>query len=404
MQAPAVAPDLVPARAALDRAERLRALSQQLLSRAVLERVAREEGLAADRPIDVVRQDLISRVSVEIPKPITRTQGEPELNAFDIVYRDRTAERARRVTDRLAHVFTEEHSRSREIQAEDTAAFLATQVGATQQRLLTLEKQLRAAKELHMGRLPDQTLANLQTLAGVRQQLESTQNNIQSERDRLVLTDRQIQGMRKGLSSTPASPSLGPSPMQRVVTLEGQLAEARAKYTEKHPEVQHLHEELKVARATAAAAATQPAEAMPPALIEADPAYQTLLAESNLTRLRIGGLQRTEKQLLADISRYQRRLDEAPMAEQAMSSLQREYDFERENHKQLSEKHAAAAVQEQIARSRGGERFSVLYDASLPRRPREPEPAALRAHRVGGRHRAWRCAGVRARVARQVVP
>jgi succinoglycan biosynthesis transport protein ExoP len=60
------------------------------------------------------------------------------------------------------------------------------------------------------------------------------------------------------------------------------------------------------------------------------------------------------------------------MVEQELASTQREYDFERENYKQLSERHAAALEQEQIARTRGGERFSVLNPAYLPDSPESP--------------------------------
>ena len=234
VQAPAVVTDLVQAQTGLNRTERLRALSQQLRSRAVLARVVGEEGLAGNRSMDEATQDLTSRISVEIPRPIARTQGEQELDAFDIVYLDRTAERAQRIADRLAHVFTEEHSRTREIQAEGTAEFLAAQVAASQQMLSRLEKQLRTAKELHMGALPEQTVGNLQTLAGLRQQLEATHNSILSERDRLALTDRQIQAMRKAGGSAATGASAAASPLQRVLALEGELSAARAKYTEKH--------------------------------------------------------------------------------------------------------------------------------------------------------------------------
>ena len=368
VQAPAVVADLVQAQTGLDRTERLRALSQQLRSRPVLERVVREEGLAGDRSMDVAAQDLTSRISVEIPKPIARTQGEPELDAFDIVYLDRTAERARRIADRLAHVFTEEHARSREIQAEGTAEFLAAQVAISQQRLSGLEKDLRMAKERHMGALPEQTLANLQSVAGLRQQLDSTRNGMLSERDRLALTDREIQNMRKA-GGAPGGSQAGTSPLQRVLALETELSGARAKYTEKHPEVQRLEEELKGARE---AATVQPAADARLALVETDQAYQQLVAEANLTRLRIDALQRTEKQVLADIGRFQLRVDSAPMVEQSISSLQREFDLESANHKQLTEKHSAALVREQMARTRGDERFSVLSGASLPAAPDSP--------------------------------
>ena len=234
--APAVAPDLVPVRGGLDRDERVRALGQQLRSPAVLERVAREEGLIADRPLQDVAQDLIERISVELPTPIAR--AEPELNAFDIVYKDRTAERARRITNRLAQVFVDEYSRSREIQAEGTAEFVGTQLRASQDRIANLEMRLRAAKENHMGKLPEQTLANLQTLSGTRQQLETTSNNLRSEQDRVTMIDRQLQMMQEGNYAAPAGTAgVQTSPQQRVTAIERQLADARAKYNDNHPEV-----------------------------------------------------------------------------------------------------------------------------------------------------------------------
>ena len=146
VQAPTVEPDLVAARTALDREERLRALSQQLLSPVVLERVAREERLVSDRPIDQVVQSLMGRIHVDVPPPIARTGREPELNAFDIIYLDSTAERTQRVANRLAQVFVEEHSRSREHQAEGTAEFLGSQLRAAKTRIADLERRLRAAK------------------------------------------------------------------------------------------------------------------------------------------------------------------------------------------------------------------------------------------------------------------
>jgi succinoglycan biosynthesis transport protein ExoP len=377
VQAPAVTPDLVAGRAALAREDRLRALSQQLRSPVVLERVAREESLAVERPMAEVVQDMVGRISVDLPRPIVRTEGGPELNAFDIVYQDGTAERTQRVANRLAQVFVDEFSRSREVQAEGTAEFIGAQLRASQDRISTLEKRLRSAKELHMGKLPEQSLANLQTLGGMRQQLAATSNSLRSEQDRLSLLDRQMQSHKQGLYSAPTGPGTLPaSPQQRVVAAQRDLALARAKYTDKHPEVQYLEDELKTARAEAAAIGQQP-ESARLELLAADPAYQQLVAERNLTQLRIKGLQRTETALQADIVRYQQRLEAAPMVEQELASVQRDYDLEREDYKQLAERHSAALVQEQIARSRGGERFSVLNAAYLPGSPESPNRARI---------------------------
>jgi succinoglycan biosynthesis transport protein ExoP len=376
IEAPAVT-DLVSPGTGLGREERLRPLSQQLRSPAVLERVAREERLVTDRPLDQVVQNLLDRIKVEVPPPIARTEGDPQLDAFDIVYLDGTAERAQRVAEKLAQVFVEEHTRSREVQAEGTTEFLSAQQRAAQDRIAELEKRLRTSKEQNMGKLPEQTLANLQTLSGVRSQFESTSNNVRSEQDRLTMIDRQMQQMREGFYSAPGAAG-GPatSPRQRVVAIQRELDLARAKYTDKHPEIQVLEEELKSARADAAALQSQPESARQEAL-SADPAYQQLAAERSLGQLRIRALQRTEAQLSGDIARYQQRVEAAPMVEQEVAPLQREYEFERENLKRLAERHAAAIVQEQVARKRGGERFSVLNHAYVPRSPESPNRPRL---------------------------
>jgi succinoglycan biosynthesis transport protein ExoP len=201
IEAPTVVPGL--AGTALGREERLRALSQQLTSPAVLERVAREEHLVTDRPLDQTVQGMIGRIKVEVPTPIARTPGDPELDSFDIVYLDHVPERTQRVAEKLAQVFVDEHSRSREEQAEGTTEFLSTQERNAREKIADLEKQLRTAKEVHMGKLPEQTLANLQTLSGMRSQLEATSNNLRSELDRLNMLDRQLQLMKEGAYSAP---------------------------------------------------------------------------------------------------------------------------------------------------------------------------------------------------------
>ena len=377
VQAPAVAPDLIAGRGVLGREERLRALSQQLRSPAVLERVVREEQLANGGSVEQAARDLNSRITVEPQKPIARTEGGPELNAFEITYRDGEPERTRRVAVRLADVFVNEHSRMIEAQAEGAAEFLQTQLRTSQQRIADLEARMRTIKERHMGSLPEQTPANLQTVTGMRQQLETTTSALRTSQDQLTLLNREIQAVEQGQYSAPSPAGSAPAtPQQRLATAQRALAAAKALYTAKHPEVLILEEEVKAARAEVTAAGNQPAASRQEQLAT-DPAYQQRIAERNMLQLRIRELQRGQAQLQGDINRYQQRVDAAPMAEQELAETQREHELERENYKQLSERHTTAATQEQLARSRGGERFSVLTAAGLPQSPESPNRGRL---------------------------
>lgn len=372
VQAPTVSPELVSARATLDREERLRALSQQLRSPAVLQRVARDEQLIAGRSMEEVTQDLHDRINVEPQKPIARTDGQLELNAFHISYDDRTPERAQRIANRLAHVFVDEHSRSRELIAEGTAEFIAGQLRTTQARISALEAKIRAAKEQYIGKLPEQTMANLSTLSGMRQQLESTANLMRTEQERLTLIDRHMQSIRQGAYSVSTGvPGVVSSPAQRVAALQRELALARETYKPTHPEIELLEGQLKAARAEAAAIGKQSSDSRQE-LLAGDPAYQQLAGERNVTELRIKSAQRTYAQLQSDIAKYQQRVEAAPMVEQEMASLNREYEQERENFKSLSTRLTAAQEREQIAYTGGGERFSVLNSAYFPHSPESP--------------------------------
>jgi protein tyrosine kinase modulator len=132
-----------------------------------------------------------------------------------------------------------------------------------------------------------------------------------------------------------------------------------------------LEEELNSARTDAVAMRSQPESARQETL-SADPSYQQVAAERSVTQLRIRSLQRAEAQLQGDIARYQQRVEAAPMVEQELASVTREYEFAKENLKQLTAKHQAAIVEEQIARTRGGQKFSVLTHAYLPGSPESP--------------------------------
>jgi polysaccharide chain length determinant protein (PEP-CTERM system associated) len=375
VSSPKVTADLVSPSAPLSREERVRAISQQLLSRPVLERVAREEGLAPENRIDAAVEAMLApgRIKVELTTLLKQMSNDrAPLDAFVLSYAAPNPEQSQRVTNRLANVFVEVTSRTREARAEDTSAFISTQLSASRQKLDAIEERLRKAKESYMGRLPEQTQANLSMAAGTTQQLESTAIALRGEQDRLSMIERQIEGMKQGSAELPLvrGGGLGAA-AQRVLDLQRQLANARAMYTEKHPEIQRLQEELNKARIDAEAERARPEDERL-ASLTLDPAYRQLLADRERAQLRIRELQRAESRLRAQVASYQSRVEAAPMVEQQLASLQREYNLEKEQYAALSGKLQAAELAENLERRRGSEQFSVLYAAYLPRSPESP--------------------------------
>ncbi|MBS1817939.1 MAG: hypothetical protein JSU08_08425 [Acidobacteria bacterium] len=375
--APAVSPYLVNQATPLDNQERLRALSQQLLATPILSRVVQEEGLgnaSDDRLVSRIR----SEVSISVPDPVAQVNEPRRLDAFVVSYGDEQPTRAQRIVNRLVSVFVDENSKRRAATAEGTAAFLQTQLDASQQRLGELEAKLRASKESFMGQLPEQTQANLSTLSGLRQQLEANATALRGEQDRLSMIERQLESVRQGNGDViivpgPNGGTQAQTPETRVLLLQRELADARTMYTEKHPEVQRLQEELRNARQDAEAEKSKPVSDRM-AQLSLDPGYRQLTADREMSRLRIRDLQRAEGDLRRQIGTYQARVESAPRVEQELASVQRDYDLERQQYAELSSKLHSATIAENVERNRSGEQFTVLYPASLPTEPTRPVP------------------------------
>jgi len=162
-----VASNLVGPSTPIDNGERIRAVSQQLLSSRVLTRVAKEAGLSSS-PDEMLLGRLRTAVKVTIPTPLTADDPK-RLDTFVVSYVDDDPARAQLVANKLATVFVDDSTKARQQRAEYTASFISAELAASQMRLSDLQAKLRRAKESHIGQLPEQTQANLQTLSGLRQ-------------------------------------------------------------------------------------------------------------------------------------------------------------------------------------------------------------------------------------------
>ncbi|MGE3705869.1 MAG: GNVR domain-containing protein [Vicinamibacterales bacterium] len=369
--APGVSPAFVGQQNPLDDEERLRAITQQLVSPDLLTKVIADAQLGAVPPSERDLRRLRAAIRISLPEPVP---GAPDrrLSTFVVSYGDSDPARAQLVANTIAERFVDASTKSRATRAEDTSAFISAQLKASQARLSDLESALRREKEQHMGRLPEQTQANLQTLAGLRQQLEATSTALRSEQDRLSMTERQIDNLTHGSPDGGFMPGDRPDAAEvRLLEVERALAAARTIYTDKHPEVLRLQDERAAAQAAVDEARQRPANDRLVHL-RADPAYRQLIADRETSRLRIRELQRAEGDARAQIAMYQSRVEAAPRVEQQLVAVQRDYDLERQQYADLSARLRAATIAESVERNGRGEQFRIVSTAPLPDRPVKP--------------------------------
>jgi polysaccharide biosynthesis transport protein len=379
--APTLSPDLLRGVQSIDRTERVRAISQQLLSRTVLERVVREERLGGNRPVEDVAAGLRSRVeqNIVVPRPIGNNARDG-IESFRLGWVDSSPDRAQRIANRLAMVFVEENSKTKTQRLENTSEVLGQQLRASQERLTELQEQLRVKKEAYMGRLPDQTNANLQMVNNLQRQQESLSMQLRAEQDRLSMVEAQIDAMRQGGGSgvvTSYAAGMIQTAQNRIRQLQQQLTQYRAMgYTDQHPDIVQTREELVVAQGELAAARQQTAGS-PAEVLATDPIYKQRLQERSAAQLRLAQLNRELQQTRAQIASYQARVEAAPMVEQELAALTQDVGLERDRYAGLAKQHQDSLVVEDLARREGGERFVVLNPAYLPTRPFSPDITRL---------------------------
>ena len=387
MQSPTLSPELLRGVSSMDPAERQRAVQQLLLSPAVLERVIREERINPSKPPTDVAEWLRDNLSknIEVPPPIG-LNGRPDptrgIDLFYIGYTDRDPRRAQKILNRVADVFVEENSKQIADRAANSADALESQTNESRARLNDLENKLRAKKQNFVGRLPEQIGANVQMVNGARSQFESISMQIRGEQERLSMLESQLDQMRQGVgaeSFTSSAIAASQAGQKRIDDLEAQMAADRALgYTDKHPDIQRLQREIKQARADLAASKTE-TPASREETLKTDPLYRAKVQERDMAKLHIKELQNASAVAQRQIGEYQSRVESAPAVEQELASLDREYSSEKARYADLSSRLANARTAEDVARKQGGERFSILYPASLPTDPIEPQPLRIMA-------------------------
>jgi polysaccharide chain length determinant protein (PEP-CTERM system associated) len=375
---PVLSQELVGSAQRVTAEERFRSIQQVLLSQPVLERVVREEGFDRTMPLPEAVTLLRSRILPEFPRPdVNLPPGS--LTQFRIAYSDAAPDLTQRVANRIADVFVQESSAKRAIRSAETSMFIGAQVQESQKRLLELEDRLKLAKEASMGALPEQTSANVAMVTSLQQQLDSTGNSIRGEQDRLSAIERQLETMRAGVAaaaSAPGAPIATSSAAARVMNLERLLSEKLGTYTDQHPEIVRLRDELETAKADAAAEAERPVEDRV-ASLRLDPAYAQLLRDRDQANLRINGLTRQEATIRSQIDTYRSRVELAPRIEQQMATLNREYALEKDQYAALTAKLRNAETSENLVRNGGGEEFTVLARAPFPTEPDTPDTRRL---------------------------
>ena len=337
--------------------ERVRTLSQEVMSRSNLENIIQEMGLFREEQakgvsLDILVASLRKRIQVD-----TSGGRRGQTSSFTISFKGRDPREVADVANRLASFFIESHLKLRAKQAAQTTLFLEKQLSDLKALLQEQEEQVEEYRNKYMGELPEQLTSNISTISGLQMRLESLQASLADAMNRRLVIQRQLSQIESDQPGATLSQRGA-----RIAELKAQLEEVSSRYTPEHPAVKQLKEQITELE-------NQSDEAGPGST---DPEVVELRTQFSTINIEIESLKNDSERLKERIDYYQQRVENTPKREQELAALTRDYNITQQNYQRLLDRLYEAKRAESMEKRQQGEQFRVLDYAQPPQIPVSP--------------------------------
>jgi polysaccharide chain length determinant protein (PEP-CTERM system associated) len=369
-----------------DLQDRMQSITQQILSRTRLLHIIDQLNLYSSDHTQPTPDQKVERMRKDIEIELVR-DARNQITAFNVSYLSSSPQMAQQVTSELTNLFINENLEVRQQQSQDTTQFLESQLEAARKTLADQEDRIRQFNAQHVGEMPGQLASNLQILQGLQSQLQNEEDALNAARQQHVylqtLADqyRTLQGSSKGGEGTSAGlPALD----QELEKLKAQLADLSSHYTDRHPDVRKLKDQIartekmrdQLLSSLKTKGPESTTESADPTSQGGDPAQASLMApiQSQLrsNQLEIANREHSIATVKAKVDEYQARLNQEPIREQQLADLTRGYEQSKSNYDDLLKKKNESKMATSMELLQQGERFRIVDPPSVPQKPEFP--------------------------------
>jgi len=371
-----------------DLQQRLQSISQQILSRTRLLHIIDRFDLYSGGHTRFTPDDRVDYMRKDIDVELVRDLRTNQINAFNVHYSSRDPRLAQQVTSEITNLFISANNEQRAQESEGTTKFLESQLETARQSLSEQEERIRQFKAQHVGEMPGQLASNLQILSGLQSQLQNEEDALNAAKQQHVYLQTLADQYRaiEGPAKTSDGTSVGlPAVDAELDKLRAQLADLSSRYTDRHPDVRKLKEQIAETEKTRDQLLASMKEKTPDPsddntgpspIATADPSKASLLAQVQ-SQLRSNQVEITNREhsiasLNGKVEDYQARLNQEPIREQQLADLTRGYDQSKANYDDLLKKKNESAMATSMEKLQQGERFTIIDPPSLPQKPQFP--------------------------------
>ena len=279
------------------------------------------------------------------------------------------AQLAHDIVAKMIDIFHSENATSGAGDVTDTMHFLDQQLNQRQQEM-TAAAQRRATFQKQHPEFNGDGMSVVQQLEQDHAEERTLDSDLAAAQSALAVINGQLAG-------TPQTLAGGAAPMggahAQLNQAMGQLSALRAKgYTDDHPDVIAMHNEIASLRAQAAAEGSGGRLAGTP-----NPAYATLISERAERAATLSSLQSRRAGLETDIVKLNSQQTADPAQLMQAQTVTRDFDVLKQQYDKLIQEREDLRLKGQVAITHDSTKFQVIDPATTPRTPTSPNRPLL---------------------------
>lgn len=302
---------------------------------------------------------IIADTSIERVDPVTLKLLN-QSNAFSIYYLNSDPELAAAVVQKLAELFLDYNRQSRSERATEAYQFLLSQSDEVAQQIGEVDTRIAQFKLRHPDALPETQIRNLGAAERAATSLFDIEAQIRRAEERRGLLEVQLSKLNPTLGSTTGSPQA------ELAILQGQLAEARVRYTADHPDVKRLQRQIE---ALSTIVAQDPGSGR---VVANNPDYIAVESQLDSAKREISALQANAAQERQRLYQLEAGAAAAPNVERDFATLSRDRAALQAQFDDLQKRLREANISQHLESEQRGDRFSQIRRPSVAELPFSP--------------------------------
>jgi uncharacterized protein involved in exopolysaccharide biosynthesis len=408
--------------------ERIAKINQRILHRDNLLKIADDFNLYSDgedrlsnsaitRKIkqNITLEPIVSDLQVQI-----KNRSSSFNLAFALSYQGEDPESVMKVTERLSNLFLEEDIKRRERVVSSTNEFLKAEQMRIKSEIDAHEKKISDFKKAHLHELPKEQGYNFQAILRLERDLDNAESQLRLLREKEMLLNSQLARIEPLTPILVEGDNVATNPNQRLKQLYLELTRLRSLYSEKHPDIKKLkneireletqvktsdvsivkikrlqqledqlaemegiygpnHPEIKAVKREIAILKPEVSGLMTEAVKikiseekPDNPAYINLVTQINAIEMEMEAIEADKKQIRQEIDKLQSRIEKAPFVEKDLNALMRDLDSSQTKYRDISNKLMEARIAGELEDTQQADRVSIASSAYLPSEPFKP--------------------------------